>query len=569
MRKRWTTYILLLIILALVLARIHLSIVRFFDSDEMSHLHWSWLVAQGKVPYRDFFYYNLPGYQYLMSWIFLFTPSNSLLILARLWELVMFLASALLLWRISYRIVPDRIISSLGVILFLMFPMTLDKTIDTRPDIPMMLFYLLATDIILTTKTWSDRRAFTVGILVSLTVIITLKTVVFALPALAYLFFTRKPRPKPSHWLWLLGGIVTPSLLYFLYLTATDSLIAAITMVTRDGFAVNAGKSPFSPWKALSPWPLVYLWEGGDSLPWRMNTALWVLALVGLFRITLTRLRDSMFLLIFFSTGIIFLFAFPAPYVQYFIPFSVFASFLAAYGLQSVLLAVAKFSSPRRAEMISATGISIFLVFFALGFRQQYLERISAHSDNSEQLGVITSVLSMSRPDETFYDMVGSYIFRPDGYVLCCHPYAEFVDRLAEKVPTLRDSLVANKTKFVVMDRTAVVFWQPKPDDLAFLRSHYLVSAKNWKIYLHGYSFGCFRGSCKIYDIDNKPVSESTESFDIIASDTYNITVLPPHATITIDGNVFGSTSKVPMKEGQHRFSVDPEVSSWTIQLDR
>ena len=37
---------------------------RSIDPDESQHLHVAWLVAQGQVPYRDFWEHHLPLFHY-------------------------------------------------------------------------------------------------------------------------------------------------------------------------------------------------------------------------------------------------------------------------------------------------------------------------------------------------------------------------------------------------------------------------------------------------------------------------------------------------------------------------
>jgi hypothetical protein len=553
----------------IVFARLHLAFIRYFDPDEMSHMHWAWLVAQGNIPYRDFFFYNLPGYQYLIAWPFFLPPSSFILILTRIWQLIMFLLAAVLLHRITRKITGSAFIAALAALIFLAFPMTFDKTIDIRPDISMMLLYLFAVDLVLSHTRWTTVKLLALGISVSVSVLITLKTVIFALPALLYIFLTDKPRPNQKQMLFALIGLISPAVIFLLILVGSGALPYAVTMILKDGFAVSAGKSAFTPWKALSPWPLVYLDRGGDSWPWRVNTGLWILAVIGLFGISFRQFKKSIFLLIFYVSGIAFLFLFPAPYLQYFVPLSVFGSLLAAYALKMIIDAAgSKF--PGFINLISLAGISIIAVSLLTSFWQQYRIRISPAFDNSEQLGVITDILKLTRPDERFYDMVGSYIFRPDGYVICCHPYGEFVDKISIKVPTLRESLVQTQTRFALMDRTAMVFWMPKPEDLQFLRSHYLVSPKNWKIYPLGYKYGCNNGECVQVDIDNRPVSgDPSDNFDIIAPDIYRISTIPQGKTVTIDNTVYGDQTAIKLDIGNHSFSADRDVLTFTIQLDR
>jgi hypothetical protein len=569
MIKRIPQILIIICILLIIFGRLHLSIVRYFDSDEMSHMHWAWLVAQGKIPYRDFFYYNLPGYQYLIAWPFLLAPSSSILILTRIWQLIMFVFSAVLLHRITKKITGSARAAFLSTFIFLTFPMTFDKTIDIRPDISMMLLYLFAVDIILSTTKWYSFRLIILGISASVSVLVTLKTIIFAFPALIYIFLSHRPHPTFKQILLAVVGIIVPAALFIFMLYINGAIQNAITMIFKDGFAVSAGKLPFSPWKALSPWPLVYLDRGGDSWPWRVNIGIWISAALGLILFSIYNFKKSIFLIIFYIFGIAFLFLFPAPYLQYFVPLSVFGSLLSAYFI-NFIIDFAGHICGKYVFIFRIAGTLIIITILLFSFWEQYYVRISPASDNSEQLGVITDILKLTKPDERFYDMVGSYIFRPDGYIICCHPYAEFIDKLSIKVPSLRDSLIQTQTKYVLMDRTAMVFWQPKPDDLAFLKSHYLVSPKNWKIYPHGYKFGCLDGKCLQIDIDNHPISQTpVTSFYTLADDMYKIATVPNGRTVTINNTVYGDQTTNRLAIGSHTFTVDKEIRTFTIQLDR
>ena len=164
--------------------------------------------------------------------------------------------------------------------------------------------------------------------------------------------------------------------------------------------------------------------------------------------------------------------------------------------------------------------------------------------------------------------MVGSYVFRPDGYIICCHPYAEFVDRLSPAPPTLKDSLIARNTKFIILDRTGLSLWQPKPDDLSFIKSHYLPSSY-LKIYSLGQAFGCISGSCTRYNLDQQTVGPANAGkLEIIVPESYRVITNPPGQNITLDSKSTGMTP-VNLTAGWHNFSVDPMITAFTIQLAR
>ena len=58
---------LLVAIAVLLIARIPLIPVRFFDPDEFEHSHAAWSVFRGLLPYKDFFEHHTPWYYYGLS----------------------------------------------------------------------------------------------------------------------------------------------------------------------------------------------------------------------------------------------------------------------------------------------------------------------------------------------------------------------------------------------------------------------------------------------------------------------------------------------------------------------
>lgn len=521
-------------IVAVFLMRLHLSLTRAFDPDEFAHLHWSYLFLTGNVPYRDFFFIIIPAYQIFLFPVFLLGQSAIVPIAARILQFVLFIITAILVYRVSLSFFKKQTGALLSALIFVSFPMTIDKTVDVRPDMLMVVMLLLA---MLTTK------SFLLGLFVGASLVIHPK-IIFAVPMLAYLFATssKKFRIVPAA-----IGFFVPVLLFFLYLAYQHVLPAAYTSIFRDAIAANAGKGHFSPLLALSPFPLVYLTEGGVSLPWIVNSAIWVLAAIGLILLWIKQRKTALAMTLYFAFGIGLLFVFPVPFIQYFIPLTVMASILAAYAIINKNISVINF-------IIVITVISSFFL--------QYRERALPPASNSEQLQVLRDVLAVSRPDETFYDMVGSFIFRPDGYYICCHPYGEFIHILTS-LPTLQQSLIAKKTKFLVMDRVGFVFWQTPTHDLSFLLSNYLATKYN-KIYSLGQQFHCKNSACM-----PPGATRSTNTFTILVPEKYTATINPESARMTIDGKLIGNGQTLDLSRGSHGFLVPPPVTSFRIQLDR
>lgn len=489
MKSRVVFFVLLIAVTGVFFARFHISLVRFFDPDEFAHLHWAWLVSQGKLPYRDFFFYATPVFQWFLFPLFTLPPSDRILLLARLWELFLYLVSLFFIFRITKRITKNDTTSLLSALIFATFPMTLDKTIDIRPDFFMLLPYLMAIERILAWKTIDKARCILIGILLGTSMVIFQKAIPM-IPSALILFILQiqgiNRNPDRYHkiylYIFVLLGILVPTGLFLLYLVTNNLHVLAWDTFTHTQFVVNTGKQTFSLLATLSPWPLVYVTKGGVSIPWLVNMGVWLFAIGGIIILWKQHRSFAVFSACFALSAILFLVFFPAPYVQYFIPLSAVASILAAAGIWYLVSSI-WVTTKIHSQILNTVSQILIVCILLLSFYLQYRERILPASNNEEQLGVIRDVLLVSKPTDTFYDMVGSYVFRPDGYFICCHPYAEFVDNLTVKPPSLRASLITNKTRFVVFDRTGQSLWKPKQEDLDYIKANYFPS-KNPKIYI-------------------------------------------------------------------------------------
>jgi hypothetical protein len=568
MLRKLTNVILFITLIGLLLARLNLAFVRYFDVDEFAHMHWTYLTTIGKLPYRDFFFYVIPVYQWLMAPVFLLRPDATVLILARVAEFFVYTGSVLLIYRIAAKTTGFRLIGLLAGVLFTIFPMTFDKTIEVRPDMLMIFLYLLAADLIIYTHTWSNKRALIIGIIAA-TDILLLPKIIFAIPALALLFLVKKPRPNLAQNLWLIIGGVIPALIFFAFLAANNLTQTAIVAILHDSVAVNAGKIPFSPWKALSPFPLVYITEGEPSFPWQVNTLLWIGSGLGLLVLLGKRLLYGLFFLTFTIFGVIFLFAFPAPYTQYFMPLSAFAVIMTAYliyQIQPVLRFI--FKNQIVADFGLLTLLAVTVTVCVQSFLIQYQIRIKPGNTNDEQVGVVNSLLKISKDTDTVFDMVGSFVFRPDAYYFCCHPYTEFAANASVKTPPLMQMLVTNKTKFIILDRTGQSLWLTPQPDLDFIRAHYLPCTYN-KIYTLGTKFSCEAGNCTQLDMDNRPVKTLPQNtLEIIVPEQYQISTIPQGRIIKLSGVPHPSGSTL-LNQRYYHIIVDKDLLGFTVQLDR
>ena len=621
-----TALILLVIIGAMLILKLSMSLNRQFDPDEFAYLHWAYLLTQGKLPYKDFFFIIAPSFLQFLTPLFLLPQGPLIALVGRLVMYLVYLGTLGILYIFTKCITKNTITALLTVLIFTVFPMTFDKTIEIRPDMVMVLLFFVGIDLLLkSTHSNSDKwvlpRAFSLptsssrapifrhcksidhmntlsptkqdqrgnlrdcgrskgiplpaapnlfflfsGFCFSLSFLVMFK-IIFALPAVLFLLLGNQDKKTIlKHLIFLSIGAVLPFVGLFFYLYANSIIPNFITGIISHAYISNAGNNTFSPLATLSPWPLIYITKGGISFPWVVNTVLWIITIPGFFLFIKAFRRIGLFLLFLFVGATFFVILFPKPYVQYFIIPTAIASITIAYALTIGFTWIQKRT---RTSFWSLLILFSLAGIFGYSFFLQYQSRTGFYAQNEEQLGVLADISKITRPDEPVYDMVGSYIYRPDSYYICClFTSPLFADKVKPAIPTLSESLVASKTKFLVMDRKGYVFWQVKPEDLAFMTTHYLPSAYK-KIYTLGSQFQCRQGSCIQLNVHGQPTLPAGSKFDLIIEEQYLMTVKPDSQWITINGKTYNNGQTAHFSPGIYSFFPSPDLSSFTIQLNR
>ena len=140
MRRLAPEVLVALVALAVVL-RIGVVVNRPIDPDESQHLHVAWLVAQGRVPYRDFWEHHLPFFHYglapLTVWL---ADRPEVYFAARGLMVAMAALVVALTWRLARRLSADGAVWAAVVLLFL--PQFAETSTETRPDVPALLAHL-------------------------------------------------------------------------------------------------------------------------------------------------------------------------------------------------------------------------------------------------------------------------------------------------------------------------------------------------------------------------------------------------------------------------------------------
>ena len=113
--------------------------------DHAEHLHASWLVWQGKIPYRDFFEHHNPLLWYMLSPIVaLFYNSALILYVSRFISILGYASLFFVLYKISNRFMK---ISAkqflLGILIYFSIPESYFLITEMHPDIFMLLSYFI------------------------------------------------------------------------------------------------------------------------------------------------------------------------------------------------------------------------------------------------------------------------------------------------------------------------------------------------------------------------------------------------------------------------------------------
>ena len=147
-RADFSLYFVLLATAGFLLARIPVIPVRIFDPDEFQHSHAAWCVWKGMVPYKDFFEHHTPWYYYALRPFFhwfdvagSFESARHFLSFGRGLSLVLTVVSVLLVIQIG-RLLENRSVGLLAGLLLVSQPVFFQKTLEIRPDVLALPFFL-------------------------------------------------------------------------------------------------------------------------------------------------------------------------------------------------------------------------------------------------------------------------------------------------------------------------------------------------------------------------------------------------------------------------------------------
>jgi hypothetical protein len=121
---------------------------RWFNPDELEHMHVSWCIAKGMVPYRDFFEHHTPWLWYMLAPLLAgeavasdLGPAVQALTSARATSLVLSAASlCALIW--LGRIWSGPLCGALSALFLAGTRIFFDKTVEVRPDVGSLFLWI-------------------------------------------------------------------------------------------------------------------------------------------------------------------------------------------------------------------------------------------------------------------------------------------------------------------------------------------------------------------------------------------------------------------------------------------
>jgi Dolichyl-phosphate-mannose-protein mannosyltransferase len=412
---------LLFVTIGFFVARLFVIPVRIFDPDELEHVHTAWCWFRGMLPYKDFFEHHTPWYHALLRPFFRwfdvagsFESARHFLIFARGVSLVLAVVSGFIIYRIgrlwgglSGGLCGDRRTGLLSALFLVGMPVCFEKTVEIRPDVLAIPFYLAGLYFLVygIEKSVDSSRAmfrvFLTGGLGLGAAIMCTQKMLFVLPGLCtalglWLLFARPPlRSRILSLAAFVLGLCVPGVLTWAGFAIQHDGGAFVT----NNFLLN------SKWKHViheqllktleSSWPILILCLVGA-----------VLSVYRFFRSDRRCFGDVLLLGVLFGliAGIL---VFPVAHRQYYLMPLPIACLFAAKGL-SFLVNLAQERLRSRLLVLATLPL---LVWPILDLRDALATR------NDQQLARLRYVFENTKPTDVVMDgWEGTGVFRPHAF---------------------------------------------------------------------------------------------------------------------------------------------------------
>ena len=248
-KKTYTNQIMVVQLLLFVFYHI----IAYFNIDDFEHIHSSFLVSQGLLPYRDFFQHHHPLYWYLLSPIIqLFGTSLNTFLLIKAFNACIGLLIFFGIYKCCKALNLKEYYCKLSVLFSLSLTLLIKCYTEVRPDVPEVACSIFAFYYYLRLfNKPNDKKSLKIGVLIGLSFIFLQKAAIFiALMFLLSTYDLYKKRIKVKHYLiiWSIAFVLFLALNLYFYSFGLD---------TYKDFILLAWVINFTSSYRLEIWPLL------------------------------------------------------------------------------------------------------------------------------------------------------------------------------------------------------------------------------------------------------------------------------------------------------------------------
>lgn len=455
----------------LLMWRLWFALFRYFDADELAHLHWGHNYFSGQMPYSDFFYIFPPFFLFLLSGVWsIFQDTLTVVIEARVLMFVFFLILLATVFLLG-RLMRNTSVSLLSIILLSFLPIPYDKFLEVRPDLLATLLVFFGMYLLILAITSLDNRKksipllFISAIFYGLSVGVVPKTLFFIPPVFIgfvfWVFSHKVPWKQVVNpiGIWTVGFLIPLTFIFIFSLVSGEPFYALSLMskVASDASLelVTIYNHSFYMFPTHFFWPNQTLYgEGGMNFQYYVNLLIWVtgsifaiIRFVGFlakdtFQKQLTTLLlTSTFLLNLYG----FVYVFPLKHSQYLIPLSVFVCIFFA----DFIVSIREYLQARSKRVTLVCSFLFLLLIFTAA---EKTNRPKISWINTQDMNIFWKI-EESIPDGSYvFDLSGYALKYKDPYYYCCVPYGQYW-RVLPKKPSLSESLSRTDTQYVVNTR--------------------------------------------------------------------------------------------------------------------
>lgn len=450
--------------------RYKIGLVRFFDADELAYMSWTAHLLSGSMPFRDFLYFNFPGYLLFLLPAFLGAGQTALPYeSARVLSFFVSIGAAASVTVLAWQFRRGWTALTAGL-LFLFLPLPSHKVMEIRPDTLSFVFVLLGMALQLG---WMDSmlariphysqhpkklfpRVFFSGVLYGLGIFVLSKALVpVAVASMIALVFVATVLPGPFFKrlspLYKLVIVFSIGLLLFpglclVWAAVTGQLPHVLYLLTKFPMEANIIARMFymPPEFFFYQSDLVYgVW--GEHIGYIANHVLWILGIgLAVFRLltpfavtTRARFFRELFLPLSFAVQLFsYLYLVPVHHAQYLIPIAMLLVVFCADGIGFVWRIVSR-SIPGSLGFVVIWVLLLFNLVKA--FDTVYLPKLSWI--DTEVVPEFSKIQSSIPTTEPILDLVGLTMFHPYPYYACCIPFGQFAPALSRPLPPLLPAL--------------------------------------------------------------------------------------------------------------------------------